>query len=106
MLTAFILASLLTLKATPLQAFAPVKLTIQLSVEPKPDNRFVIITLDNGEYMRSTQLSLEGDKSTKTQPPFEFRDIPPGDYELRATLYDNSQSIVDVVRLTVHVIGS
>lgn len=102
---AVLLLNLLTLQVYLIQSFAPATLRITVKVEPQADNRMVRIIIDDGEnYFRSTDLPLNGDKAVKTQQLF-FPHIPPGDYDITATLYDNHNEIVKLERGIAHVIG-
>jgi hypothetical protein len=75
----------LTVKITPAISFAPANLTIRTSVDPDFDNRSVEVVADSGEFYRSSSVTLDGDHAPKTTQ-FEFRSLPPGEYEVRVVV--------------------
>ena len=91
-------AALLIASATPLGADEPLKLRlsqpaaaapatviVQVSVVPDADNRALEVLADSDQYYRSSKVSLDGDEARQTHT-FEFRNLPSGNYEIRAVL--------------------
>jgi hypothetical protein len=64
----------------------------------------VEILAESSDFYRSSEIQLEGDKAARTTM-FEFRSLPPGSYEVRATLFGSSGKR-GVVRQQVNVIPS
>ena len=78
---------LLTLSVTPAQSFAPVTLRVRVRMEASADNRSFELVADSIDFYRSSLLSLDGDRAPRVMV-FEFKNVPAGEYELRATLRD------------------
>jgi hypothetical protein len=70
-----------------------------------PDNRAVQVVAESSEFYRSSEIQLEGDRAPRTSV-FEFRSLPSGTYEVRATLRGPSGRELALVRQQVHVIES
>jgi hypothetical protein len=74
-----------SMRVSPAFWFAPANLVIRASVEPDEQNRSIEVIADSAEFYRSSMIQLEGDRAPKTML-FEFRSLPPGEYELTATV--------------------
>ena len=74
-----------TIRVSPAFSYAPANLVIQTSVEPADDNRAMEVIADSGGFYRSSTIALEGDRAPRTSR-FEFRSLPPGEYEITATV--------------------
>ena len=75
-----------SIRVTPAFSFAPANLVIKTSVEPNVDNRSIEVVADSGSFYRSSTMPLEGDRSARTTL-FEFRSVPPGEYQVSATVF-------------------
>jgi hypothetical protein len=75
----------LSIRVSPAFSFAPANLVIRTSVEPDAENRAMEVIADAADFYRASTISLEGDRSPKTMT-VEFRSLPPGDYNVTATL--------------------
>ncbi len=75
----------LALRVSPAFSFAPANLVIQANVDPDADNRSMEVIADSAEFYRSSAIALEGQRAPKTSR-FEFRSLPPGEYQVTATL--------------------
>ena len=53
------------------------------------DNRAVEVVAESEDYYRSSEIQLDGDQAPRTNT-FEFRSLPPGTYEVKATLLGSS----------------
>jgi hypothetical protein len=91
---AFLLAFLLfvrpapiSLHVTPLVCLAPCTLRITATIERHDLNRYYLIALDGEDFYRESTFPLEGDQAARTQPPFEIKDVPPGEYQVIAVVY-------------------
>jgi hypothetical protein len=74
-----------SIRVSPAFSFAPANLVIHASVEPDAENRSMEIVADSEEFYRSSTIALEGDRAPKTTI-VEFRTLPPGEYEVTASL--------------------
>jgi hypothetical protein len=107
---AFLLASaaapdaseLLSMAVSPAQSFAPTTLTIRLRVEPDAVNRGLDVIVESGEYYRSSRIQLDGSEAPRTVSVV-FRDVPGGEYDVRATLLGNTGKARAAVRQHVTV---
>lgn len=75
----------LSIRVAPAFSYAPANLVIQTSVEPDTDNRAIEVVADSPEFYRSSTIALEGHRAPRTSR-FEFRSLPPGEYEITATV--------------------
>src|SRR5215470_15329615 len=75
----------ITMRVSPAVAFAPANLVVRATIESDAQNRAVVVTADSADFYRSSELPLDGDQAPRTNT-FEFRSLPPGNYEVRATL--------------------
>lgn len=94
----------ISMKVSPAVAFAPANLVVRATIPSDADNRAVEILAESSDFYRSSEIQLEGDKAARTTM-FEFRNLPPGTYEVRATLFGTSGKR-GVVRQQVNVIPS
>src|SRR6266508_1526024 len=95
----------LTLRVTPAVAFAPANLIVRAIIEGDAENRSVQIVAESNDFYRSSEVQLNGDKAPRTNT-FEFRSLPPGTYEVTATLMNSSGQTRASVRQEVNVIAS
>jgi hypothetical protein len=91
-----------SMRVSPAFSFAPANLVIRASVEPDAQNRSIEVIADSAEFYRSSMIQLEGDRAPKTMM-FEFRSVPPGDYQLTATVDGPSGQRRAIARATVTV---
>ena len=91
-----------SLRVSPAFSFAPANLVIRASIEPDTQNRSIEVIADSPEFYRSSMIQLEGDRAPKTMI-FEFRSVPPGDYQLTATVNGPAGQTRAVTRATVTV---
>lgn len=75
----------LLLKVSPAVCFAPANLIVRTTIEADTRNRAVEIVAESPEFYRSSEVQLDGDKAPRTTM-FEFRGLPSGSYEVKATL--------------------
>jgi len=95
----------LTLRVTPAVAFAPANLIVRAMIEADVENRSVLIVAESNDFYRSSEVQLDGNRAPRTNT-FEFRSLPPGTYEVKATLMNSSGQTRASVRQEVNVIAS
>jgi hypothetical protein len=93
------------LKVSPAVAFAPANLIMRTMIEAAAENRAVEIVAESTEFYRSSEIQLDGEHAPRTTT-FEFRSLPPGEYEVKATLLGSSGSPLATVRQQVNVISA
>ena len=79
----------LTIAVSPVHSFAPTNLTVRVHVTPDASNRALEVTADSGAYYRSSRIQLDGQEA-RTTMVLEFRNVPGGEYDVRATLIDSA----------------
>jgi len=60
-------------------------LTVRTVIEASPDNRYLEVVAESADYVRSSQVSLNGDRSPRTRE-WVFNGLPVGRYLVTATL--------------------
>ena len=95
----------LTIRVSPAVCFAPANLQVRATIVSDPENRAVQVVAESSEFYRSSEIQLEGDRAPRTSL-FEFRSLPSGTYEVRATLRGSSGRELALVRQQVNVIAS
>jgi hypothetical protein len=94
----------MTIRVSPAVSFAPANLVVRATIAADPDNRTVEIVAESSEFYRSSEIQLDGDRAPRTSV-FEFRSLPPGTYEVKATLRGPSGERA-AVRQQVNVMAS
>ena len=95
----------MTLRVSPAVAFAPANLVVRATIPSNEDNRAVEIVAESETFYRSSEIQLEGENAPRTSQ-FEFRSLPPGTYEVRATLRGARGEERSTARQQVNVINS
>jgi hypothetical protein len=95
----------LTLKVSPAVAFAPANLVVRATILADAANRAVEIVAESADFYRSSEIQLEGDRAARTNM-FEFRSLPPGTYEVRASLLGSRGETRAMIRQQVNVLQS
>ncbi len=95
----------LALKVSPSVAFAPANLAVRAMVEADAQNRAIEIVAESDDFYRSSEVQLDGDRAPRTNT-FEFRSLPPGMYEVRATLLGARGEHRAAMRQQVNVMSS
>lgn len=95
----------LAIRVSPAVAFAPANLIIQAIVESDPENRAMQISAESNDFYRSSEIPLDGDKAPRVSR-LEFRNLPSGSYEVKATLLDSVGHKRAHVRQQVNIIVS
>jgi len=95
----------LSIRVSPAVSFAPASLVIVTRIDPDADNRAVEIVADSDEFYRSSTVQLEGGLAPKATR-FEFRSVPPGDYEITASVLGTNGQPRAIVHTHAQVIES
>jgi hypothetical protein len=95
----------LLLRVSPAVCFAPANLVVRTTVEADATNRSIEIVAESPDFYRSSEVQLDGDKAPRTTT-FEFRSLPSGTYDVKATLTDQNGRARAFVRQQVNVIAS
>jgi len=95
----------LALKVSPSVAFAPANLIVRTTVEADSANRAMEIEAESVDFYRSSAVELDGERAPRTTQ-FEFRSLPPGRYNVKATLLGSDGHARAAVRTEVNVIPS
>ena len=95
----------MTLRVSPAVAFAPANLIVRTMIEADARNRAVEIVAESPEFYRSSEIQLDGENAPRTTT-FEFRSLPPGTYEVKATLLGSDGAARATVRHQMNVIAT
>jgi hypothetical protein len=95
----------ITIRVSPALSFAPANLIVRTTIASDPENRAVEVVAESPEFYRSSEIQLEGERAPRTSV-FEFRSLPPGRYEVRATLRGSSGRERASVHEQVNVMAS
>jgi predicted phage tail protein len=94
-----------SMRVSPAVAFAPANLVVRASVEADEQNRSMQIVAESPDFYRSSEVQLEGDKAPRTSM-VEFRNLPPGTYDVRVLLLGAGGQQRAFARQQVNVIAS
>ncbi len=82
----------------PTVMLAPGDLLLRTLIEPDPANSAIQITIDSSDFYRRSEIPLQGGAAPRSSA-FEYRDLPRGQYEIRAVLLDaNGEPRASIVR--------
>jgi len=77
----------LQLHVTPAVSMAPASVVVRVIVERDAANRELEIVADSDSFYRRTVVDLDGEQAPKVNE-LRLNDVPGGEYEVTATLYD------------------
>jgi hypothetical protein len=86
---------LLTITVSPQVALAPADVFIYVRITPQADNRLLRVTAESSEFLRTSEVQLNGEDSARATT-FDFRALPEGSYELKATLVGSNDRTIAV----------
>jgi hypothetical protein len=92
------------IRVWPATAIEPATLRIQVVVERNAQNRALRIVADSSEFFTSSEVPLEGDRSSRVRV-VTFRGVPAGRYELRGELIGENGDVRGIARTSALVIG-
>jgi hypothetical protein len=94
----------LTMRVSPVVAFAPAYLVVQTRIEASDQNRSIEIIAESGEFYRSSEMPLNGDQAPRSSR-FEFRGLPGGRYTVAAVLKGTSE-VLALAHQEINVVES
>jgi hypothetical protein len=95
----------ISMKVSPAVAFAPATLIVRASIEADAHNRVVAIVAESDDFYRSSEIQLAGDQAPRTST-LEFRSLPPGVYQVRATLFGSDGQSRGYVHQQINIMSS
>jgi len=95
----------MTMKVSPEVSFAPAHLVVRTMIVADASNRAMEIVAESPDFYRSSEIQLDGERAPRTAM-FEFRSLPSGMYEVRATLIGDNGHARAFVRQQVNVVAS
>ena len=93
----------LQLQVNPSVSMAPASVIVRAIVERAAENRQLEIVADSEDFYRRTVLDLDGESAPKVNE-LRLIDIPGGEYEVTATLYD-SKGVRTAARRSIMVMS-
>jgi hypothetical protein len=87
-----------SVRVSPTVALAPAQLTIRTTIEPRDENRLLIVSLISDEYSTSSDVQLEGRNAARLSV-LQVRDVPSGLYEVRAVLVGQTGPLASTTQL-------
>jgi hypothetical protein len=79
----------LSMVVTPARSMAPATIRVRVGVEPAASNRVLHVVADSGDYYRSSEIQLDGERAPRTLV-VQFPSLPGGDYVVHSTLFDEN----------------
>ena len=95
----------LSMRVSPAVAFAPADLSVRATIEANDQNRTIEIIAESGDFYRSSEMSLNGEKAPRTTQ-FEFRGLPGGRYVVVAVLKGAGGEQLASTRREIQVVAS
>jgi hypothetical protein len=93
----------LWLRVSPAVALAPASVRIEVVIDRHDDNRVLRIAIDSGEYLRSSSIGLDGARAPRVHSVV-YRSLPPGYYEVRVELWDQTGTLRAIEHHEVRVV--
>jgi hypothetical protein len=93
-----------TLNVSPGVSLAPANVLVRARVVPDPDNRWLEIEADSGEFFRSSMVTLDGD-SAPSVTEIAFKGLPGGEYQISVALH-GSRGVRGTMSRKITVISS
>jgi hypothetical protein len=94
----------LKMRVSPTVSVAPTDVFIYVFVERRPDNRLLRVLMDSDEFSRSSDVQLEGEKSSRLTI-VRYRQLPAGSYDVEVALIGSNGRTVEVARTSINVIN-
>lgn len=84
----------LLIVVSPNISFEPATLNVKVKLDPAPSNRLLVWMLIGEDFATKSERSLNGDDGIKTFFLPQWKDVPSGEYEARAIVYDSGGKVV------------
>ena len=91
------------IRASPRMAGSPATVSVTVTVERRERNRALTVTIDSGDYYRSSELPLEGDKAPRSHS-IRYVGLPANEYQIVGAVRTQTGSIA-IARTSVLVTG-
>ncbi len=95
----------LAMRVSPAVAFAPANLRVRAEVPADAVNRTLEIVAESEEFYRSSEIQLNGTRAPRVTT-IEFRSLPGGTYEVRATLKDQDGTAIAYRHTSINVVDA
>ncbi len=92
-----------SIRLWPATSFEPSTVRVEVRVLPDADNRVLRVSADSGGFYWSSERQLEGASAPKLSV-FECRDIPAGDYDVRAQVIASNGHLRSAARREMTVL--
>jgi hypothetical protein len=79
----------LAIAVSPVLSIAPANVVVRVRIAPDAANRTLEVVTESDTYYRRSRVELDGHEAPR-MVPLELRDLPHGEYEVRATLIDSA----------------
>jgi hypothetical protein len=90
-------------RVSPTVAMAPAYVRALVTIPREASNRLLRVSLDSGDFYRSSDLPLEGAQAAFSHQ-LTWRSVPSGLYVVTAELYASGE-LKEVVRREIRVVG-
>ena len=71
---------------------APATVPVTIAVEPGASNRALVVEADSDDYYRSSTIELDGENEKRLHT-LELKNLPAGDYVVRAEVRSKSETL-------------
>jgi hypothetical protein len=94
----------LSMRVSPTVAIAPADLIVRTTVESNSTNRSIEIIAESADFYRSSEIPLDGERAARSAQ-FAFRNLPGGEYNVRAVLKGANEEQLAQTRQDIKVIS-
>jgi hypothetical protein len=91
-----------SVNVSPRVAREPARIIVRVTIEPNSDNRALEVVAESATFFRSSRQQLDGAHAARTSV-FQYRDLPAGDYAVRAVLRDAAGGLEGIAAVTVKI---
>ena len=88
----------LSIRVSPVVAFAPALLTIRATMEPTDDARRLSVEVDSAAFSTKSEIPLEGRNSPRMKV-IQLKNVPSGLYEIRAAVIGPTGTIANTIQV-------
>jgi hypothetical protein len=93
-----------SIRVSPAVAFAPANLFVRTTIDANSENRSVEIIAESGEFYRSSEITLDGDRAPRVTL-MQFKSVPGGMYQVRAVLRGAAGREIASTETKVNIVG-